>query len=480
MRSRNCLIIIAGLSGTGLLYSAAWGADTGSSAMPAEIQRAFAVHFAPSFVFSPDEAYFPCDPFLIDGASFQGVPTEPDLAALRTRAADYRQLSLEEKMGRAALFYHAYRLDAASIVVEYWIYYLKNVYSAIPLILPFRFGTSHPNDLEHVLLVLRPRAAEASADGRNESTSDPSSYEVGQVLASAHNINNVFSFAAGRSSPDHLAVLVESGSHAMAPDVDGNARFEPKDDADRDRKMIWGIRDRGATLARYHRNHAIPRPPENSVALCHAVEEVELLRGKGFQKVYTYQLVHQDYLDRRYSELEKASKDWPKALSAGTGFFKRIFGEPQRGDQLLLPSRHENFGHPNEMIDRRVLRERGFTAGMTTMMERNVNLTLGGRWTWPLKGRWTPDLLWDSQLFITCDGNAYLSTEMMGYYPLDAMTNFFAGGGLIVKPADDGRRQWGFLGGLEFRLGRFRFHNAIRQVGPLYRHAFDFRIYYVF
>lgn len=463
-----------------LLVSAAWGAGSGNADLPVETQREFAVRFAPSFVFSPEEVYFPSDPFLVDGASFRGEPTAEELAALRDRAAAYEGLSLEEKMRRAALFYRVYRLDADSIVVEYWTYYIKNAYSARPVIFPIRVGCSHPNDLEHVLLVLRPKAAEVSADGRNGRLPDPAGYEVGRILASAHNINNVFSFPAGRSAPDRIAVLVESGSHAMAPDVDRDERFRPKDDSDRDRKMIWGIRDRGATIARYRVKHAGPRPLESSVALCHAAEEAESLRGEGFRKVFQYQLVHQDYLDRRYSKLETASKDGLKALSAGPGVLKRLFGEPQRGDQLLLPSRHEDFGHPNEMSNRRVLQERGFTVGLTTMMERNVNLTLGGRWTWPVRGRWAPDLMFDSQLFVTCDRTAYLSTQLMGFYPLDTMTKLFVGGGLIVDPVDAGRRQWGLLGGLEFRLGRFRFHNAIRQVGDLYKHAFDFRIYYLF
>ena len=469
----------AGLSGMVLLSAAAWGSEPGGSDLPVETQREFAIRFAPSLVFGPDEAYFPCDPFRVDGASFQGTPTAQDLTALRNRAENYRGLSLEEKMARAALFFRAYRHNADGIVVEYWTYYVKNAYGARPLVLPIKFGTSHPNDLEHIFLVLRLRAG-ASGEGNNGNLPDPAAYEIGRILASAHNISNVFSFPADRSETDPIAVIVESGSHAMAPDVNRDTRFDPKEDSDRDRKMIWGIRDRGATFARYRLADAAPRPPESAVVLYHAAADAADLRGKGFQKVFPYQLVHQDYLEQRYRELEAASKEWPKALGAGPGWIKWLFGEPQSGDQLLLPSRHENFGRPENMADRRVLRERGFTAGITTMMERNVNMTLGGRWAWPVRGRWTPDLMWDSQVFVTCDKTAYLSTQIMGFYPVDAMTNIFAGWGLIVDPANAGRRQLGFLGGFEFRLGRFRIHNGVRQVGPLYKHAFDFRLSYLF
>jgi hypothetical protein len=472
--------MFAGLSGMFLFSAVAWGAGPGQEPLPLETQRAFAVRFAPSFVFSPDEVFFPCDPFMVDGTSFKGEPTAEELAALRKRAASYQVLPLEEKMARATLFYHAYRLDADSLVIEYWTYYVKNLYSARPVIFPIRVGTSHPNDLEHVLLVLRPKAAAPPADGGNGHPPDPSGYEVSRILASAHNINNVFSFRAGRSVPNRVAVLVERGSHALAPDVDLDTHFEPKDDSDRDRKMIWGIRDRGATFARYRVKQADPRPTESSVALCYDEADAESLRREGFRKVFNYRLVDQDYLDGRYQELEATSKEGLKALAAGPGWVKRLFGEPERGDQLLLPSRHEDFGHPKEMADRRVLRERGFTVGLTTMMERNLNLTLGGRWTWPLRGRWTPDLMWDNQLFVTLDKTVYFSTEALGFYPLDAMTKLFGGGGLIIDPTDASRRQWSFLGGFEFRLGRFRIHNAIRQVGPLYKHAFDFRLYYVF
>ena len=461
-----------------LLYAAASASGADRQDLPADLQHEFAVHLAPSLIFSPGEEYYPCDPFQVDGISLQETPTPQNLTDLRNRAEVYRGLSLEEKMKRATLFYRAYSQDTGDIVVEYWAYYVKNSYGARPLILPIKFGASHPNDLEHILLVLRRRTGAGTANGRNQP--DPSDYEVARILSSAHNINNVFSFPPDLSETEGGAVIVEKGSHAMAPDVNGDVIFDPRNDADRNRKMIWGIRDHGATIARYRLDYADPRGKDSSIVLSYAEPDAEKLRGEGFQRVFTYQLVHQDYLQRRYREMENASKEWDKALGAGPGWVKWLFGEPQSGDELLLPSKHENFGHPKEMADRRVLRERGFTAGITTMMERNVNLTVGGRWAWPLGGRWTPDLMWDNQLFVTGDKTTYFSTEIMGFYPLDAITNVFAGWGAIVDPTDAGRRQFGFLGGLEFRLGRFRIHNGVRQVGPLYKHAYDFRLYYLF
>lgn len=121
--ARLCLCV--GLSGMVLLSAAAWGSEPGGSDLPVQTQREFAVRFAPSLVFGPDEAYFPCDPFRVDGASFQRTPTAQDLAALRNRAETYRGLSLEEKMARATLFFRAYRHNADGIVVEYWTYYVR-------------------------------------------------------------------------------------------------------------------------------------------------------------------------------------------------------------------------------------------------------------------------------------------------------------------------------------------------------------------
>jgi hypothetical protein len=387
----------AGLFSLLLLYAGVSFAGDDSQELPVDIQHEFAARLAPNFVFSPGEEYFPCDPFQVDGASLQEAPTAQNLADLLKRAEAYRGLRLEEKMKRAVFFFRVYRHDADTVVVEYWAYYVKNSYSARPLILPVKFGASHRNDLEHIQLILRRRTGAVPAGGGSSDLPDPADYEAARILASAHNINNVFSFPADWSETDRIAVIVENGSHAMAPDVDGDVLFDPKDDADRDRKMIWGIRDHGATFARYRLEYADPRPKDSSVVLSHSGPDAASLRSEGFQKVFTYQLVHQDYLERRYREMENASKEWAKALSAGPGWIKWLFGESQRGDELLLPSRHENFEHPEEMADRRVLRERGFTAGITTMMERNVNLTFGGRWGAPV-GALGPDLMWDNQL----------------------------------------------------------------------------------
>ena len=46
-----------------------------------------------------------------------------------------------------------------------------------------------------------------------------------------------------------LTVMVERGSHAMAPDVDGDGRFTPGVDSINALKAQWGIRDSGSDLA---------------------------------------------------------------------------------------------------------------------------------------------------------------------------------------------------------------------------------------
>ena len=48
-----------------------------------------------------------------------------------------------------------------------------------------------------------------------------------------------------------LTILVERGSHAMAPDLNHDGRFTPGVDSTAILKLQWGIRDRGSTWGPY-------------------------------------------------------------------------------------------------------------------------------------------------------------------------------------------------------------------------------------
>jgi hypothetical protein len=164
-------------------------------------------------------------------------------------------MNLREKAKVATVYYRAYpahRSGMAVVVLEYWFYYVRDEYRVRGNILPVWMGGNHPNDLEHVHLVLRRDAA--------------GSFVVDEILASAHEGKNscesIQIDGAGHDGPTHL--IVELGSHALAPDIDEDGIFTPTIDGDSGSKLQWGIRDRGYTWMRYRSSYMNPRTRRES------------------------------------------------------------------------------------------------------------------------------------------------------------------------------------------------------------------------
>jgi hypothetical protein len=126
--------------------------------------RAIAIHFAPLFRFHPDEAYLPVHPLFVLETADQGGPQGPGAAQVLGSPADrirrYLALTLAEKAMKARVFYDVYRDERQGpgrIVVEYWLYFVESRYRTRRGFFPFSLDTSHPNDFEHVFLILAPR-----------------------------------------------------------------------------------------------------------------------------------------------------------------------------------------------------------------------------------------------------------------------------------------------------------------------------------
>ena len=119
-------------------------------------QAQLARQFAPVLVFHPEEQYFPTNPLF----PLNTESRESRLSSLGTpdsRIQAYRSLRLTEKGKLATVFYRAYPAwvsDEPVVVLEYWFYYVQNDYRVRGNILPFWMDGSHPNDLEHIHLVL--------------------------------------------------------------------------------------------------------------------------------------------------------------------------------------------------------------------------------------------------------------------------------------------------------------------------------------
>ena len=217
-------------------------------ALTPDDERRLAERYAPALAFHPKEDYFPASPLFpldLDLAAAEPSTSQSPASLLgnaRSRREQYQALSMRQKAQLSTVYFRAYpaRLHAQDVVVvEYWFYYVHNRYRIRGNLLPIWVDGSHPNDLEHVHLVLR-------------RSDDDSGFTPAEVHASSHAGTMPFNrsrYRADEEMPGRL--LVELGSHAMASDIDEDGLFTPGADGDSGYKMVWGIRDRGITWARY-------------------------------------------------------------------------------------------------------------------------------------------------------------------------------------------------------------------------------------
>jgi hypothetical protein len=223
--------------------------------------------FAPILVFHPLEYYLPISPMLRLGPDI--VPpvarkVDDDREGVRagletwpSRVAGYGALSLTDKLRNATLGYRVFSRvdrDQIEIVVEYWCYYVYNEFTVRGTWLPYRVRDNHPHDLERLYLVLTPTEAAGSVDGMADETWARNAFRIRSVVANAHDGSippNQYEISDNQVLEPPLTVLVERGSHAMAPDTNHDGRFTPGIDSTAAVKLQWGIRDSGATGSRY-------------------------------------------------------------------------------------------------------------------------------------------------------------------------------------------------------------------------------------
>ncbi len=456
-------------------------------------QRALADHFAPRLVFHPNETFFPCSPlftterrsglFTLTTESFPGNANRPHMrgamGSVEMRTRRYESMSLLERLKLAKIYFQAYRLSSngkARIVVEYWLYFLQNHYRASSGLIPLWIDTSHPNDMEHIFLMLEPKSAYEPS--REPPTIFADGYRVKEIFASAHGDkvpNNIYEFQEGHETSRAPSFLVELGSHALAPDIDGDGVFTPGRDSPSGEKFVWGIRDHGKTWASYRpsymrprRDDAITLDPQSNLHDERSFED----SARGY-----YRLEHVNVLSDQYDQLDLSRDQIADIFRTGTLWVKRMFGWSNGGpDKLILPSKHENFKKPHRMKDSYARKEQGLTMGFTNMFS-GYTFFGGGRQTIFTPTRLLPDVVLDAQLFLTTEGNDFYAAEILGYYPIDTLSKLFIGGGWITNSLSAERRQFNLVTGVEFSLGRFRFRNAFRSSGAVSPASIDFRVY---
>ena len=224
--------------------------ESGAALTPDD-ERRLAERFAPVLVFHPEENYFPTSPlFPLDLATDEASAAQSPASLLGTassRREQYRRLTMAQKAQISTVYYRAYPARLRSqdvVVVESWFYYVHNRYRIRGNLLPIWVDGSHPNDLEHVHVVLR----------RSDDESGFAPEEVHAKLARGDDaIQPVPLYGRRWDAADgcwwSLARMrwrrTSTRTACSRPVADGDSGY----------KLVWGIRDRGITWARYSRSY---------------------------------------------------------------------------------------------------------------------------------------------------------------------------------------------------------------------------------
>jgi hypothetical protein len=436
--------------------------------------RAIAIRFAPRFRFHPDEVYLPVHPlFVLDTAGqegSQGPGAAQALGSPADRIRRYLALTLAEKAAKATIFYDVYhdeRRGPGRIVVEYWLYFVESRYRTQRGFFPFSLDTSHPNDFEHVFLILTPRA------GSFSDSDDPSTgLVIERIVANVHDgrvPNHVTPIDAGAHIAERPVLLVELGSHSLAPDVDGDGSVRTNLDVQA-RRITWGLRDTGRIWAWRSPDDAPHRETSASTTLVPT-------GARSAEGARTYDLEPMTSIDAAFRRLALAPAQEESAFRGQVNPFKRLFGKNDGGSPALRrPSSSADHGDAGRLLNDSVERQRGLSLGFTNTFD-SYTVMLGGRL--PLA---TPDRRWPA---LTADvgvvfpsGGPALDAELLASYEIDTQVDLFGGAAWLVNSSGDDQTDWLF--GLQLQLGRIRLRGAFRRGGTVNDDQADFRIQYDF
>lgn len=193
MRQAIFGLFFAALSGVSLHATDTSEPIALSAAERASIGRAF----APVLVFHPLEEYLPTSPmFPFDSDDLpafhgEGAPGVRTLLGSQVqRAAQYRTLSTDEKIGHAAVQYRVFSRLArgrVEVVAEYWCYYVFNAFTVRGAWIPYRVPDNHPNDLERIYIVLTPvRGSELGTNNGVDEAWARAAFRIARVVTNAH------------------------------------------------------------------------------------------------------------------------------------------------------------------------------------------------------------------------------------------------------------------------------------------------------
>jgi hypothetical protein len=436
-------------------------ADTSEPVVLSAAERiAIGRAFAPVLVFHPLEDYFPTSPMFPfdsdDLPAFQraSAPAVRELLGSQPgRLAQYRALSSTGKIAHAAIQYRVFsRLNRGrvEVVVEYWCYYVFNAFTVHGAWLPYRVPDNHPNDLERIYIVLAPVQGSSMGMGTRTAADEDwarRALRIARVITNAHDGSvppNQYDVARGEVVAPPITVLVERGSHAMAPDINRDGRFTSSADSTATTKLLWGIRDHGSTWGRY-RSSFMDGRGESAVRLCHS--STASTEALACQRYVLYPI---NDLQEWFSAVHFSQNDLHNIVGQ-TPLLVRAFGDV-RVERLMIPSDPPDGHVLDAMLHRRARTEAGFVVGFTSTGAHVPTLVAGRRYFWDVQSRYLPDVVAEAVVLFPAGGRRMAEATMFGSYSVDAITNVVVGVGWLSSAHASADT----LIGLDLRIGRLR------------------------
>lgn len=436
---------------------------------------AVATHFAPRLFFHPSERYFPCSPIFPVEQDAEGQQSILNrLGDPESRRQLYLDLPLEEKAKLARVYYRVRTVRNGSEdrwIIDYWLYYVWNDYRVRGGLFPFWFDRSHPNDLEHIHLILKKRS---DSEREAEDSPIPERFILEAVFSSAHEgtmpANRLYPEGEEASGNPHF--LVELGAHAIAPDANRDGLYRPGKDGHSGYKILWGIRDDGITWTRYHPSYAHPRSEDEAILL--SPRAGEYVDGE-----LSYQLVSADDLTDQMSQLDLDPKQHREVFETRVHWIKRFLGT-SNGESHRLVEPPDRKGQGHELgLNGFSSTERGLLLGGTSLADA-PGIFLGGRYGFLHGINYLPDLIFQLDGILTTRGKGLLSSQFFLAYPISVATKVMGGAGLLTDTIDFKNRQWDWLAGLEVRLGHLQVYAGFRSSGSVNDETIDIRLAYFF
>jgi len=287
-------------------------------------------------------------------------------------------------------------------------------------------------------------------------------FHIHSVVANAHDGSippNRYDVGDGHPLTPPLTMLVERGSHAMAPDIDRDGRFTPGIDSTAAPKLQWGIRDTGATGSRYRDSFMDDRDASAS-RLCGPTEASQAETAGCLR----YALYPADHLQAWFQGFELSPRDRHDILGRSS-WLVRTFGDV-RLENLMVPPDPPDGSVLDAMVRRRIRGTRGFVTGLTAA-GRSPALIVGKRYFWNMGPRRAPDIAAEGVALFSVGRRPDVEGTLWGSYTVDAITNLVVGAGWF---SDRGVAD--VAAGSDLRVGRF----TVRPIWRVRERMFNTRV----